>query len=306
MVRFSLSLSLNPYGNVEVIGDSEATMKALLTYVKTLRHSLGLETTITFSMKKGQTSRVERAIQTREETFSQELEKKMLAKQMKEVKKQMIQTVVEEKSNWGLKIPTNVVRAVTLLLLQHGARGEPIEEVADEKVPTEPYTWWFVIKALSVYTIFVFLCGMYVGYRYRVKLSVYLRTFLRFLRQEETMEFQRQDEFAEVGVIVRARRAANRGEWNLVRRGRNLLSSEKKAYKRERENKKYVDERWSVRRKWRITQNQNSRRQMKVNQMRRWKMMRVRLRCNDEQHTTSSPTGHFGRLQSARERRRCL
>ena len=56
-----------------------------------------------------------------------------------------------------------------------------------------------------------------------MKLSVYLRTFLRFLRQEETMEFQRQqDEFAEIGMIMRARLAANRGEWNLVRRGRNL------------------------------------------------------------------------------------
>ncbi|CAK9022519.1 unnamed protein product, partial [Durusdinium trenchii] len=41
--------------------------------------------------------------------------------------------------------------------------------------------------------------------------------------QEETMEFQRQqDEFAEIGMIMRARLAANRGEWNLVRRGRNL------------------------------------------------------------------------------------
>ena len=75
-----------------------------------------------------------------EETFSQELEKKMLAKQMQEVKKQMIQTVVEEKSSWGLKIPTNVVRAVTLLLLQHRAGGEPMTEVIDEKVPAEPYT----------------------------------------------------------------------------------------------------------------------------------------------------------------------
>ena len=60
VVRFSLSL--NQYGNVEVIGDSEPTMKALLSYVKTLREGLGLETTITFSMKKGQTSRVERGI----------------------------------------------------------------------------------------------------------------------------------------------------------------------------------------------------------------------------------------------------
>ena len=62
VVRFTLAL--NHYGNTEIIGDSEPTMKALLTYVKSIRHSLGLETTITNSMKKGQTGRVERAIAT--------------------------------------------------------------------------------------------------------------------------------------------------------------------------------------------------------------------------------------------------
>lgn len=62
VVRFTLSL--NHYGNTELIGVSEPTMKSLLTYVKSIRHSLGLETTITHSMKKGQTGRVERAIAT--------------------------------------------------------------------------------------------------------------------------------------------------------------------------------------------------------------------------------------------------
>ena len=158
-----------------------------------------------------------------EDTFHQELEKKMLAKQMKEVKKQMIQTVVEEKSSWGIKIPTALVRAVTLLLLQQKVGGERIDDAADSKMPEEPYSWWFIIKLVTIYTIFVFLYGVYCGYRYRVKWSVYLRTLLRFLRQKETMEFQRQqDEFAEIGMIMRARLAANRGEWNLVRRGRNL------------------------------------------------------------------------------------
>ena len=73
-------------------------------------------------------------------------------------------------------------------------------------MPEEPYTWRFIIKMLTIYTIFVFLYGVYCGYRYRVKWSVYLRTLPRFLRQEETMEFQRQqDEFAEIGMIMRAR-----------------------------------------------------------------------------------------------------
>ena len=62
VVRFTLAL--NHYGNIEMIGDSEPTMKALLTNVKSIRHGLGLETTITNSMKKGQTGRVERAIAT--------------------------------------------------------------------------------------------------------------------------------------------------------------------------------------------------------------------------------------------------
>ena len=61
-----------------------------------------------------------------EDTVNQELEKKMLAKQMKEVKKQMIQTVTEETSSWGCKIPTALVRAVTLLLLQPKVGGERV------------------------------------------------------------------------------------------------------------------------------------------------------------------------------------
>ena len=76
-----------------------------------------------------------------EDTFHQELEKKMLAKQMKEVKKQMIQTVVEEKSSWGFKIPTTLVRAVTLLLLQQKVGGERTSEATEEKMLEEPYSW---------------------------------------------------------------------------------------------------------------------------------------------------------------------
>lgn len=61
---------LNQYGNVEIIGDNEPTMRNLLTYVQTIRHSLGLQTTITNSQKKGQASQVERTIQTPREQAS--------------------------------------------------------------------------------------------------------------------------------------------------------------------------------------------------------------------------------------------
>ena len=62
VVRFTLML--NQYGNVEIIGDNEPTMRNLLSYVQSIGHGLGLQTTITNSQKKGQTSQVERAIQT--------------------------------------------------------------------------------------------------------------------------------------------------------------------------------------------------------------------------------------------------
>ena len=51
VVRFTLML--NQYGNVEVIGDNEPTMRNLLTYIQTIRHGLGLQTTVTHSQKKG-------------------------------------------------------------------------------------------------------------------------------------------------------------------------------------------------------------------------------------------------------------
>ena len=62
VTKFSLAMS--HYSKLEIVVDSEPTMKSLLTLIKTLRQGLGLETVLTFSQKKGQTGRVERAIHT--------------------------------------------------------------------------------------------------------------------------------------------------------------------------------------------------------------------------------------------------
>ena len=62
LTKFSLAMS--HYGKLEVVGDSEPTMKSLRTVIKTLRQGLGLEMVLTFSQKKGRTGCVERAIQT--------------------------------------------------------------------------------------------------------------------------------------------------------------------------------------------------------------------------------------------------
>ena len=145
-----------------------------------------------------------------EETFSRELEKRMLAKKMKEVKKEMVQMVVLDHGSSGAKIPTNVVRAVTLLLLQQGVVGEGLQTKEGEW-----WTGWMIFKIACVYTLFVFAFGIYLGYRFRMKISIFFRTCSRFLRQETTMEFQREQDLQnEVGMIMRASMAAGIGEWH--------------------------------------------------------------------------------------------
>ena len=98
-----------------------------------------------------------------EETFNQELEKKMLAKKMKEVKKEIVQMVVLDHGSSGAKIPTNVVRALTLLLLQQGVVGEGLH---CRQKGGEWWTGWMIFKIAWVYTLFVFAFGIYLGYRF--------------------------------------------------------------------------------------------------------------------------------------------
>ena len=144
-----------------------------------------------------------------EETFSRELEKNMLAKKMKEVKKEMVQMVFLDYGRSGTKIPTNIVRAVTLLLLQQGMTGERLQ--MEER---EWWTGWMIFKIVCVYTLFVFAFGVYIGYRFQMKISIFFRTCSRFVRQETIMEFQREQDLQnQVGMIMRANMAAGIGEW---------------------------------------------------------------------------------------------
>ena len=48
---------------------------------------------------------------------------KKMAKRMKAVKNEMIKRLVNEQNEYKLKVPTNMVRAVTLLVLQPGVLG---------------------------------------------------------------------------------------------------------------------------------------------------------------------------------------
>ena len=144
-----------------------------------------------------------------EDAFNKEVERKVLAKKMKEVKNEMVQAVFTDDSSHDTKIPTNLVRAVTLMLLHREVRGE--EASAARELPSG----WTLFQIVAVYTMAVFAFGVYIGYRYRMKISICFRTCCRFLRQEVTMEFQREQDLRDqVGMIMRASMAAGIGEWH--------------------------------------------------------------------------------------------
>lgn len=101
-----------------------------------------------------------------EETFQEELAKKTLARQMKEVKKQMIQVVTEECNGCSYKFPKSMVKIVILLLLQPGALRLPNGPGGEENYTQENMeenggdSSWNYIKVFLLYT-FLVLFGMY-------------------------------------------------------------------------------------------------------------------------------------------------
>ena len=114
--------------------------------------------------------------------------KKVMAQRMKMVKNEMIRSLVNEEHDYKIKIPTNMVRAVTLLLLQPGVLGLQDDNYTrshEKELGLGDYLWCF--QWFFLYTMAVFICGMIVGYKYRIRLRFLVKTALRFYRQEITM-----------------------------------------------------------------------------------------------------------------------
>lgn len=76
---------------------------------------------------------------------------------MKEVKKQMIQVIFESNKP---KIPADMVRAVTLLLLQHRFGGGKFYENVGVKAPEYDYTMASTQSSCSL--------SVFEGYKYRI------------------------------------------------------------------------------------------------------------------------------------------
>ena len=130
-----------------------------------------------------------------ESAFNEIVSKKVMAQRMKVVKKEMVRSLVADEHDYKIKIPTNMVRAVTLLLLQPGVLGlhdGNYTQSREKELGFGDYLWsfqWFFLCTMAV-----FICGMIVGYKYCIRLSILVRTALRFFRQEITMELQRQQD----------------------------------------------------------------------------------------------------------------
>lgn len=81
------------------------------------------------------------------------------------------------------------------------------------------YLWY--LQRFFLYNMVAFLFGMYIGYRYRIRLCILVRTATRFFRQEITMEFHRQqsEHMFREGILQEAREQEVRDR----RSGRDLL-----------------------------------------------------------------------------------
>ena len=157
-----------------------------------------------------------------EDSFNEVVSKKLMARRMKAVKGEMIKSLMDESSGAKVKVPTNMVRAVTLLLLQPGLLGMVgNNETTEEEMKVDYISHLWYLQWFCVYSMFIFILGMYVGYKYRIRLSILVRTAVRFFRQEITMEMQRQNDermFRE-GILQEVREQEVRER----RSGRDLL-----------------------------------------------------------------------------------
>ena len=158
-----------------------------------------------------------------EEAFNQEVAKKVMAKQMKQVKREMVSAVIEGTANLSAKIPTSMVKMVTLLLLQPVAFGGEGDNGYDDKnVQYTKSGGWEHYLMMIIYSLIVFAFGICCVYAYRLRVGIFLRTLARFVRQERTMELQRERDHMEAlenyreyrGMIMRSMMAGvPGGEW---------------------------------------------------------------------------------------------
>ena len=136
-----------------------------------------------------------------EDAFYEELRKKDLAKQMKEVKNEMVRSIVEENSVTSWKISKSMVKMVTLFLLQPRAYGQFAEESNDsyqseniDEEQTGGSRLWFYIFVFLAYTIMVFSFGIYVGYVKWKKVFWAHRKLKSLIFEDWFIDFHREDD----------------------------------------------------------------------------------------------------------------
>ena len=160
-----------------------------------------------------------------EEAYHHEIAKKMMTRQMKKgAKRKMVNTVIEGIEGATTKIPTGMVKLVTLLFLQPGAFGSTGNQhykQEDEKYTSAGWGYYF---PFLIYRIVIFGLRMVCGYVCRKRIGIFFRILARFLRQERTMEFQRErdhqqalEEFKSYrGMLLRSTQDGGAGgEWQL-------------------------------------------------------------------------------------------
>ena len=129
------------------------------------------------------------------EEFNDYVQKKTLAGNMKHVRRVMLEVLADNVS--PTRIPTNLVKAVTLLMVQQGVKGNIIEEKVDSMAQMEMNFEYFADKYkwfLVWYGIIFFLVGVMAGYKLRVIYSQ-IEEFVAWMERRTMAALREADEW---------------------------------------------------------------------------------------------------------------
>ena len=102
-----------------------------------------------------------------EAEFHEEIRRRSMAKNMKEVRRAMLNTLVDGSTSGSIPLSNNLVKVVTLLAMQPSASGMHVDEVAFHVVEAKcACRGFFAYKPifLAVHAVFPFIIGFAAGF----------------------------------------------------------------------------------------------------------------------------------------------
>ena len=130
--------------------------------------------------------------------------KKAMASDMKEVRRVMLRTLADGTS-WRPRISTKMVKAITILGLQPGVQGFQVSDIQDVitvAVVNSYEVSFFKVTMFLVYTMVVFMVGMWFGYLHWVHVRRVRRRVIEMQENAPALDFVRSPVMAVLARIT--------------------------------------------------------------------------------------------------------